>query len=98
MSVFHDEVEIEDFEYDPETETYYYPCPCGDQFEITRVRRVRKGLTQLSEPSFPSVCGKGHSLRCGYWFGRKCIQDTFCTCIHILVLVHISILMQHSQL
>jgi len=37
MSVFHDEVEIEDFEYDPETETYYYPCPCGDQFEITRV-------------------------------------------------------------
>jgi len=36
MSVFHDEVEIEDFEYDPETETYYYPCPCGDQFEITR--------------------------------------------------------------
>ena len=38
MSVFHDEVEIEDFEYDSENETYYYPCPCGDQFEITRVR------------------------------------------------------------
>lgn len=38
MSVFHDEVEIEDFEYDEETETYYYPCPCGDQFEITMVR------------------------------------------------------------
>ena len=37
MSVFHDEVEIEDFEYDAETETYYYPCPCGDQFEITLV-------------------------------------------------------------
>lgn len=37
MSVFHDEVEIEDFEYDPETETYYYPCPCGDQFEISKV-------------------------------------------------------------
>ncbi|XP_019852343.1 PREDICTED: DPH3 homolog [Amphimedon queenslandica] len=36
MSIFHDEVEIEDFEYDPETETYYYPCPCGDQFEITK--------------------------------------------------------------
>eukprot|EP00049_Salpingoeca_infusionum_P018627 m.358042 g.358042 ORF g.358042 m.358042 type:complete len:86 (-) comp18021_c0_seq1:2284-2541(-) len=36
MSVFHDEVEIEDFEYDPETETYTYPCPCGDKFEITR--------------------------------------------------------------
>lgn len=37
MSVFHDEVEIEDFEYDEETETYSYPCPCGDNFLITRV-------------------------------------------------------------
>lgn len=36
MSVFHDEVEIEDFEFDDETETYYYPCPCGDRFEITK--------------------------------------------------------------
>ncbi|CAN8006610.1 unnamed protein product [Ixodes hexagonus] len=36
MSVYHDEVEIEDFEYDEETETYTYPCPCGDKFEITR--------------------------------------------------------------
>ncbi|KAI6652801.1 DPH3-like [Oopsacas minuta] len=35
MSVFHDEVEIEDFEWDPDTESYYYPCPCGDQFVIT---------------------------------------------------------------
>ncbi|KFD50026.1 hypothetical protein M514_09119 [Trichuris suis] len=36
MSIFHDEIEIEDFEYDPETETYRYPCPCGDKFEITK--------------------------------------------------------------
>uniref|UniRef100_A0A1B0AVK6 Diphthamide biosynthesis protein 3 n=1 Tax=Glossina palpalis gambiensis TaxID=67801 RepID=A0A1B0AVK6_9MUSC len=36
MSVFHDEVEIEDFEYDEEEETYYYPCPCGDRFEISK--------------------------------------------------------------
>ena len=34
--MFHDEVEIEDFEYDEEEETYYYPCPCGDRFAITR--------------------------------------------------------------
>lgn len=38
MSVFHDEVEIEDFEYDEDEGIYYYPCPCGDQFQITRVR------------------------------------------------------------
>eukprot|EP01147_Barroeca_monosierra_P007552 gene7552-9831_t len=36
MSIFHDEVEIEDFEYDEETETYTYPCPCGDLFQITK--------------------------------------------------------------
>lgn len=36
MSVYHDEIEIEDMEYDEETETYYYPCPCGDKFEITK--------------------------------------------------------------
>ncbi|KAL6115118.1 dph3 [Pungitius sinensis] len=36
MSVFHDEVEIEDFEYDEDTETYYFPCPCGDKFAITK--------------------------------------------------------------
>ena len=38
MTVFHDEIEIEDMEYDEDTETYYYPCPCGDRFEITKVR------------------------------------------------------------
>jgi len=36
MAVFHDEVEIEDFEYDEDEETYYYPCPCGDRFAITK--------------------------------------------------------------
>ena len=40
MSVYHDEVEIEDFEYDEETEMYHYPCPCGDRFEISKVRRL----------------------------------------------------------
>ena len=44
MSIFHDEVEIEDMEYDEETETYYYPCPCGDKFEITKVRCVKRPI------------------------------------------------------
>jgi len=35
MSVFHDEVEIEDFEFDEEKQVYHYPCPCGDRFEIS---------------------------------------------------------------
>lgn len=37
MSVFHDEIEIEDFEYDEEEEIYYYPCPCGDRFQVSKV-------------------------------------------------------------
>ena len=40
MAVFHDEVEIEDFEFDEETQTYYYPCPCGDQFQISKVHNM----------------------------------------------------------
>uniref|UniRef100_A0A2M3Z8S8 Diphthamide biosynthesis protein 3 n=1 Tax=Anopheles braziliensis TaxID=58242 RepID=A0A2M3Z8S8_9DIPT len=36
MSVYHDEIEIEDFEYDEEDEMYYYPCPCGDRFQVSR--------------------------------------------------------------
>jgi diphthamide biosynthesis protein 3 len=38
MSIYHDEVEIEDFEYDEDDEMYYYPCPCGDRFQITKVK------------------------------------------------------------
>ena len=40
MSIYHDEIEIEDMEYDDETEIYHYPCPCGDRFEITLVWKI----------------------------------------------------------
>lgn len=40
MSVYHDEVEIEDFEYDESDEIYYYPCPCGDQFQISKEQLI----------------------------------------------------------
>merc|ERR1711937_1008375 len=35
MTVFHDEIEIEDMEFDEENQLYHYPCPCGDRFEIS---------------------------------------------------------------
>mmetsp|Transcript_44394 Transcript_44394/g.107383 ORF Transcript_44394/g.107383 Transcript_44394/m.107383 type:complete len:124 (-) Transcript_44394:1714-2085(-) len=31
----YEEVEIEDFSYDPQTGEYTYPCPCGDIFKVT---------------------------------------------------------------
>ncbi|KAJ2434859.1 Diphthamide biosynthesis protein 3 [Coemansia sp. RSA 2424] len=36
MTSFYDEIEIEDMEFDEDEQTYYYPCPCGDRFQITR--------------------------------------------------------------
>ena len=34
MNVY-DEIEIEDMEYYPEIMTFFYPCPCGDRFQIS---------------------------------------------------------------
>ncbi|CAD8043347.1 unnamed protein product [Paramecium primaurelia] len=34
MSVY-DEIEIEDMDFDSSTKMFYYPCPCGDRFQIT---------------------------------------------------------------
>ena len=34
MSIY-EEIEIEDMVFDEETEIYYYPCPCGDKFNIS---------------------------------------------------------------
>ena len=41
MSVYHDEIEIEDMEYCEEEELYTYPCPCGDEFIITLVNLIK---------------------------------------------------------
>jgi len=35
MAGVYEEVEIEDLKFDPETQTYTYPCPCGDKFSIS---------------------------------------------------------------
>lgn len=67
MSVFHDEVEIEDFEYDSETESYYYPCPCGDQFRISVVRfvvvRANKGVTNTHAHTYTHIQTHTHTHR-----------------------------------
>ena len=56
MSVFHDEVEIEDFEYEEDEETYYYPCPCGDRLGLIWLDKVRwKGLDQFMRQCIPSL-------------------------------------------
>ena len=37
MSIIYEEIEIEDMTYVEETQTYTYPCPCGDNFSILLV-------------------------------------------------------------
>ncbi|CAN0927746.1 Diphthamide biosynthesis protein 3 [Linum grandiflorum] len=32
----YDDVEIEDMEWSEELQSYTYPCPCGDLFQITK--------------------------------------------------------------
>ena len=32
----YDTVDLDDMEYDDIEDTYYYPCPCGDRFEISQ--------------------------------------------------------------
>ncbi|EKX35581.1 hypothetical protein GUITHDRAFT_79719 [Guillardia theta CCMP2712] len=34
-SSIYDEVEIEDMEFNEELKTFFFPCPCGDRFQIT---------------------------------------------------------------
>ena len=34
---YHEDIDIEEFEYNKDSETYCHPCPCGDDFEITKV-------------------------------------------------------------
>ncbi|XP_026463694.1 DPH3 homolog [Ctenocephalides felis] len=50
MPVYHDEIEIEDFEFDEEDNTYYYPCPCGDSFQVTK-EELQSGVEIATCPS-----------------------------------------------
>ena len=46
----YDEVEIEDLDFDADSRTFYYPCPCGDKFQIT-LDEIREGKTIGKCPS-----------------------------------------------
>lgn len=37
MTVYHDEVEIEDFEYDEDEDLYTYPCVSRNQFKVGKL-------------------------------------------------------------
>lgn len=50
MGNFYDELEIEDFSWDPVARVFHYPCPCGDRFEISK-SQLRNGEEIATCPS-----------------------------------------------
>jgi len=35
QSNYYEEVDLDDFDFNKETRTFYYDCPCGDKFQIS---------------------------------------------------------------
>jgi len=35
----YDEIEIDDMDFEEDDGKFYYPCPCGDKFQISIVRK-----------------------------------------------------------
>jgi diphthamide biosynthesis protein 3 len=50
MVNYYDELEIEDFSWDPVARVFHYPCPCGDRFEISKAQ-LRDGEEIATCPS-----------------------------------------------
>jgi len=50
MVNYYDELEIEDFAWDPAARVFHYPCPCGDRFEISKAQ-LRDGEEIATCPS-----------------------------------------------
>jgi len=46
----YDEIEIDDLDFDPDDNTFYYPCPCGDKFRIS-AKQLQAGIVIATCPS-----------------------------------------------
>jgi diphthamide biosynthesis protein 3 len=51
----YDQIEIEDFTYDPDTQLFTYPCPCGDRFQIS-IYDMQEGENIAVCPSCSLMC------------------------------------------
>ncbi|VEU23317.1 DEKNAAC104580 [Brettanomyces naardenensis] len=62
----YDQIEIEDFTFDEELQTFSYPCPCGDKFQIS--------LGDLEDGENIAVC-PSCSLMVEVIFEKEDLQD-----------------------
>lgn len=49
--MFYDQVEVEDFDFDPADQIFRYPCPCGDRFEISLAEMLQNNEDTATCPS-----------------------------------------------
>ncbi|CDW84349.1 diphthamide biosynthesis protein 3 [Stylonychia lemnae] len=46
----YDEIEIDDMDFEEDQGKFFYPCPCGDKFQIT-IKEIIGGLDIATCPS-----------------------------------------------
>lgn len=51
----YDEIEIEDMEWNEELRAFTFACPCGDVFQITKVREKERGMRGKMSSSSSSL-------------------------------------------
>ena len=59
--VLYDEIDLEDMSFDSESNTFFYPCPCGDQFQVS-VDKLMDGSADMHIAACPN-CGLEVSVR-----------------------------------
>ncbi|GMG19754.1 unnamed protein product [Ambrosiozyma monospora] len=65
LSIY-DQIEIEDFTFDPVQQLFTYPCPCGDRFQIC--------LEDMKDGEDVAVC-PSCSLMCQIIFEEEDLQE-----------------------
>ena len=63
------QIPLADMEFDAESDSYTYPCPCGDLFAITLVRDCALRICHRANAG-PRVCSCQDELRDGEEVGR----------------------------
>lgn len=59
--VLYDEIDLEDMSFDSESNTFFYPCPCGDQFQVS-VDKLMDDSADMHIAACPN-CGLEVSVR-----------------------------------
>jgi diphthamide biosynthesis protein 3 len=68
--VLYDEVDLEDMSFDSEANMFFYPCPCGDKFQVS-VDKLMDDSVDMYIAACPN-CGLEVSVR------FESVSNSFC--------------------